>query len=358
MGARHPAAGPRPSCWAPVRTCSACWSLAQSASWLLVSLPAGAWIGPHAAPPHADRGAGTRPHRLDRRGRGGGHRLRLPAWASLPSPGASGTVVYVLTSVSLLPSLVAPGDLPRSNARRRTGARCCQPRGTLRGRPARATPVADLGLRARSPRRRPRAGLRARSAGRHGPDDRRRAAPPSPAPSASARPSSCATKLLRGISLCAIFWNFAFFALLAIWVPLRPWGPSASTRRIWVSRAVDLWGRPDPGRAGGTALRPPPTAVRDPDLRAGRVGGRRFPVPGGPLGQWLCPRRGRIFPGGLRADAVADLPDDGAPARDAVAADGPRQRHGPDRDLRLSVRSARWPAGWWRRRPGCTPLFC
>ena len=31
--------------------------------------------------------------------------------------GASGTVVYVLTSVSLLPSLVAPGDLPRSNAR-------------------------------------------------------------------------------------------------------------------------------------------------------------------------------------------------------------------------------------------------
>ena len=26
--------------------------------------------------------------------------------------------------------------------------------------------------------------------------------------------------LLRGISLCAIFWNFAFFALLAIWAPL------------------------------------------------------------------------------------------------------------------------------------------
>ncbi len=27
-------------------------------------------------------------------------------------------------------------------------------------------------------------------------------------------------ELLRGISLCAIFWNFAFFALLAIWAPL------------------------------------------------------------------------------------------------------------------------------------------
>ena len=26
--------------------------------------------------------------------------------------------------------------------------------------------------------------------------------------------------MLRGISLCAIFWNFAFFALLAIWAPL------------------------------------------------------------------------------------------------------------------------------------------
>jgi len=27
-------------------------------------------------------------------------------------------------------------------------------------------------------------------------------------------------ELLRGISLCAIFWNFAFFALLAVWAPL------------------------------------------------------------------------------------------------------------------------------------------
>ena len=27
-------------------------------------------------------------------------------------------------------------------------------------------------------------------------------------------------ELLRGIGLCAVFWNFAFFALLAVWAPL------------------------------------------------------------------------------------------------------------------------------------------
>jgi predicted MFS family arabinose efflux permease len=56
--------------------------------------------------------------------------------------------------------------------------------------------------------------------------------PKAPAPtSAAQRPSFVASiqagarfvvrhELLRGIGLCAVFWNFAFFALLAVWAPL------------------------------------------------------------------------------------------------------------------------------------------
>src|SRR4029453_12663270 len=58
------------------------------------------------------------------------------------------------------------------------------------------------------------------------------ALPKAPAPPAGdQRPSMAAAiqagprlvvphRLVRGISLCAIFWNFAFFALLAVWAPL------------------------------------------------------------------------------------------------------------------------------------------
>src|SRR5260370_840337 len=58
------------------------------------------------------------------------------------------------------------------------------------------------------------------------------ALPKAPAPTSGAqRPSFVASiqagarfvvrhELLRGIGLCAVFWNFAFFALLAVWAPL------------------------------------------------------------------------------------------------------------------------------------------
>src|SRR6266853_931915 len=58
------------------------------------------------------------------------------------------------------------------------------------------------------------------------------ALPKAPAPTTGAeRPSFAAAiqagarfvvrhELLRGIGLCAVFWNFAFFALLAVWAPL------------------------------------------------------------------------------------------------------------------------------------------
>ena len=89
---------------------------AQSAAWLLVTLPAGAW---------ADR--------MPRRtllliglalGLAASVVAVIAAAAGMTSllgvaafVGASGTVVYMLTVISLLPSLVPAADLPRSNAR-------------------------------------------------------------------------------------------------------------------------------------------------------------------------------------------------------------------------------------------------
>ncbi len=191
---------------------------AQSAAWLLVSLPAGAWID-----------------RLPRR-RMLTVALALGLSASLAAvaaaatgqvlllglaaiAGASGTVVYVLTSVSLLPSLVAAGDLPRSNARlelARAVVSLAAPfaAGLLAQHlsPTWGYALAALG-----------AGLALICV---------LALPEGTAPATQGERPTLASAirigavfvvrndLLRGISLCAIFWNFAFFALLAIWAPL------------------------------------------------------------------------------------------------------------------------------------------
>src|SRR5258705_10412 len=175
---------------------------AQSAAWLLISLPAGAWIDrmPRRTLLIVGLGLGLLASIVAAAAAAAGIATLLGVAAFV---GASGTVVYVLTSVSLLPSLVPPADLSRSNAR--------------------------LGL----------------------------------------------------------------------------------------------------ARAGGAGRGAARAAVRHPDLRARRVGDRRRPVPRGclgrPLGERLCLRGRRPFPGGLRPDAVADLPDHGAPAGDADAVDGPGQ---------------------------------
>lgn len=191
---------------------------AQSAAWLLVSLPAGAWID-----------------RLPRR-RMLILALALGLTASLGAvaaaatgqvlllglaaiAGASGTVVYVLTSVSLLPSLVAAGDLSRSNARLELA----------RAIVSLAAPFA-AGLLAQHLS--PTWGYALAALGAALALACVLALPPGPAPiSAAGRPSLInairvgtafvlGNDLLRGISLCAVFWNFAFFALLAIWAPL------------------------------------------------------------------------------------------------------------------------------------------
>jgi len=190
---------------------------AQSAAWLLVSLPAGAWID-----------------RLPRR-RMLIVALTLGLLASMTAviaaatglvfvlglaaiAGASGTVVYVLASVSLLPSLVPAADLPRSNARLELAravvslaapfvagllAQHLSPTwGYLFAAFGAALALAcvfalPLGTAAGTGAERPSLGEAIRVGALFVVNH----------------------DLLRGISLCAIFWNFAFFALLAIWAP-------------------------------------------------------------------------------------------------------------------------------------------
>lgn len=191
---------------------------AQSAAWLLVSLPAGTWID-----------------RLPRR-RMLIVALALGLTASLVAvaaaatgqvfllglaaiAGASGTVVYVLTSVSLLPSLVPAGDLPRANARLELA----------RAVVSLAAPfVAGLLAQHLSPTW----GYALATLGAALALVCVLALPKGAAPtSETGRPGFAnairigavfvvRNELLRGISLCAIFWNFAFFALLAVWAPL------------------------------------------------------------------------------------------------------------------------------------------
>ena len=190
---------------------------AQSAAWLLVTLPAGAWVD-----------------RMPRRtlliiGLGFGWAASIAAVVAAAAGiasllgvaafvGASGTVVYMLTSISLLPSLVQAKDLPRSNARLELA----------RAVVSLAAPfVAGLLAQHLSPTW----GYGLAACGAALALAFILALPKAPAPLAGdQRPSIGAAiqagarfvvrhELLRGISLCAIFWNFAFFALLAVWAP-------------------------------------------------------------------------------------------------------------------------------------------
>lgn len=191
---------------------------AQSAAWLLVSLPAGAWIDrlPRRRMLIVALALGLASSLAAVAAAATGQVLLLGLAAIA---GASGTVVYVLTSVSLLPSLVAAGDLPRSNARlelARAVVSLAAPfaAGLLAQHlsPTWGYALAALG-----------AGLALICV---------LALPEGTAPAPQGERPTLAgairvgavfvvrNDLLRGISLCAIFWNFAFFALLAIWAPL------------------------------------------------------------------------------------------------------------------------------------------
>jgi len=191
---------------------------AQSAAWLLVSLPAGTWIDrmPRRRMLIVALALGLTASVVAVAAAATGHvvLLGLAAFA-----GASGTVVYVLTSVSLLPSLVAAADLSRSNARLELA----------RAVVSLAAPfVAGLLAQHLSPTW----GYALAAFGAALALVCVLALPEGTAPTtATERPTLASAirlgtafvignELLRGISLCAIFWNFAFFALLAIWAPL------------------------------------------------------------------------------------------------------------------------------------------
>ncbi|MDP3240769.1 MAG: MFS transporter [Reyranella sp.] len=191
---------------------------AQSAAWLLVSLPAGTWIDrmPRRRMLIVALALGLTASIVAVAAAATGQVLLLGLAAIA---GASGTVVYVLTSVSLLPSLVAPGDLSRSNARLELA----------RAVVSLAAPfVAGLLAQHLSPTW----GYALAALGAALALVCVLALPEGTAPTTgAARPTLASAirigavfvvrnELLRGISLCAICWNFAFFALLAIWAPL------------------------------------------------------------------------------------------------------------------------------------------
>lgn len=92
-------------------------------------------------------------------------------------------------------------------------------------------------------------------------------------------------ELLRGISLCAIFWNFAFFALLAVWAPLAlgPLGLDPAHMGL----AQSTYGAGLILGARGAGQRAAAAAVRDPDLRAGRIDHRRDSFLAAPSGSGL-----------------------------------------------------------------------
>lgn len=188
---------------------------AQGAAWLLLALPAGVM---------ADR--------LDRRrllALGGlvaalGFGLALPM-AGHPLPlalasflGAGGVVAAALAIFALLPALVERPALPAANARLELGRALA----TLAAPPlagllaSRGLPQAGLGLAAL-------AGLAACLISL--------TLPRLPPPAQAARPGMAAAvaegarfvrrqPLLRAIALAAIAWNAAFFALMAVAVPL------------------------------------------------------------------------------------------------------------------------------------------
>lgn len=190
----------------------------QSAAWLLVTLPAGAWVDrmPRRTLLIVGLGFGLAASIVAVLAAVAGLTLLLGVAAFV---GASGTVIYLLTTVSLLPSLVPAGDLPRANARlelARASVSLAAPfvAGLLAQK---LSPTWGYGLAACG------AALALICI---------LALPKAPATVTGAnRPTIWSAirdgarfvihhELLRGIALCAIFWNFGFFALLAVWAPL------------------------------------------------------------------------------------------------------------------------------------------
>jgi predicted MFS family arabinose efflux permease len=134
--------------------------------------------------------------------------------------GASGAVILVLTALALVPALVPPMALAAANARLEL----------VRAVATLAAPVA-VGLMADAVTPALGFALAALASAAAALVAFGLRAPPSPSPSPVPARAPLADairegarfalrhELLRGIALCAVFWNFAFFALLAVAVP-------------------------------------------------------------------------------------------------------------------------------------------
>ncbi|POR47985.1 MFS transporter [Bosea psychrotolerans] len=189
---------------------------AQSAAWLLVSLPAGVF---------ADRIA---PRSLVMLGGGlmlagslmgaGLLALGLVGWPLGLSTfiAASGPVVIALSIFVLLPRMVAVSTLPRANGRLELGRACFSLAAPLIAGWAVAHGVGGLGLVICA-----LAGLVVLVAATRLPGDRPPAQPRQRLHRAIAEGGAFVARhpYLRPIALCAIGWNMAFFAFLAIVTP-------------------------------------------------------------------------------------------------------------------------------------------
>ncbi|WNJ89100.1 MFS transporter [Bosea sp. 685] len=189
---------------------------AQSAAWLLVSLPAGVF---------ADRIA---PRSLVMLGGGlmlagsllgaGLLALGVVGWPLGLSTfiAASGPVVIALSIFVLLPRMVAVSTLPRANGRLELGRACFSLAAPLIAGWAVAHGVGALGLVICA-----LAGLVVLTAATRLPGDRPPAQPRLPLHRAIAEGGAFVARhpYLRPIALCAIGWNMAFFAFLAIVTP-------------------------------------------------------------------------------------------------------------------------------------------
>ncbi len=210
---------------------------AQSAAWLLVSLPAGAWIDrlPRRRMLIVALALGLAS--FPRGGCGGRHRPGAPAGPRRHR--------RRLGHRRLCPDLGLAVAEPRGRGRPaplqrapRTGAGRRQSRRAVRGRPARPASFADLGLCARSPRRGP--GWSACSpAGRHAPATQGER-PTLATPSGSARSSSSATTCCAASASARSSGTSPSLPCRHLG-PLAP-GPLGSIPPIG-PRAIDLWRR-------------------------------------------------------------------------------------------------------------------
>jgi len=188
----------------------------QAAAWLLCSMPAGLLVDrvPRRAALLLAGGLNVSGLGLAWAGSWAG---LLPLLGLGVFTASAGVVLYVLAAGSAVPDLVAREEMPRANAR----LELCRAVVTLLGAPlvgglavmgwldaayGLAAVLAALGLAALS--RLPRQ-----------PSVPRPEKPPLLAQLREGAGFVLGHPLLRGIGLCAIFWNMGFFALMAAFVP-------------------------------------------------------------------------------------------------------------------------------------------